>query len=283
MHAMSAAQCVELIVDEDRAVSTAVARAAPAITRFIEAVETGFRDGGRLIYVGAGTSGRLGVLDASEAPPTFCVEPGRIIGIIAGGDPALRKSSEGLEDDPRGAIPELEALRLSSRDALLGIAAGGTTPYVLGALAWAHNRQGDAPITALLTCSPMPTQPGIDHRIIIETGPEVLTGSTRMKAGTATKMCLNIISTTLMVRSGRVYQNLMVDVRATNAKLRDRAARIVATLTNLSRDEALAAVDHAGGSAKTAIVMQRLRVDMTSAELRLAEAHGRLDMALGDF
>ncbi len=282
LHAMSVAQCVAMIADEDRAIPTAVARAAPAITRFIEAVEPGFRDGGRLIYVGAGTSGRLGVLDASEAPPTFCIEPGRIIGIIAGGDAALRRSSEGLEDDPRGATPELEALDLTSRDAILGIAAGGTTPYVLGALAWAGGRAAQRPITALLTCSPIVAPSGVDHCIIIETGPEVLTGSTRMKAGTATKMCLNIISTTLMVRSGRVYQNLMVDVRATNAKLRDRAARIVAALTGLPRDEALIAVDRAGGSAKSAIVMQRLHIDKAQAESILAQSHGRLDIALGE-
>lgn len=282
LHTLTIAQCVSLIADEDRAVPLAVSRAAVAITRFIEAIEPGFTAGGRLVYIGAGTSGRLGVLDATEAPPTFCVEPGRIIGLIAGGDAALRRSSEGLEDDPHGAVPELESLGLTARDAMLGIAAGGTTPYVLGALAWAASRAASAPITGLLTCALIPPPPGTDHVIVLETGPEVLTGSTRMKAGSATKMTLNIISTTLMIRSGRVHENLMVDVRARSDKLRDRAARIVATLTGLQRDDALRAVDDAGGSAKTAIVMCRLGLTREAAEARLAASSGRLDKALGE-
>jgi N-acetylmuramic acid 6-phosphate etherase len=279
LHALSVADCVRTINQEDRAVLDAVARAEPQITAFIEAAERGFIQGGRLIYLGAGTSGRLGVLDASEAPPTVQVNPDRIIGIIAGGDSALRISSESKEDEPLGAKPELDALHLTSNDAVLGIAAGGTTPYPVGALAYCKTLESP-PVTGLLSCSPVPRPPGADHLIVLECGPEVLTGSTRMKAGTATKLTLNTISTTLMVRSGRVYQNLMVDLRATNAKLRDRAARIVSTLTGLPRGAAFLLLDEAGGTVKTAVVMHRFTIDRADAEARLAAVHGRLDLAL---
>ena len=281
LHALSVAECVRLIHDIDRDVLNAMDAARPALTAFIEDAEPGFLAGGRLVYIGAGTSGRLGVLDASEAPPTFQVEPGRIIGIIAGGDASLRRSSEGKEDDPHGAAPQLDALNLTARDTLLGIAAGGTTPYVLGALAHAKSSVANAPTTALLVCAPIARPAAADHLIVLPTGPEILTGSTRMKAGTATKLALNTISTTLMIRSGRVYENLMVDLRATNDKLRDRAARIISTLTGLARDEALALLAHAGGHAKTAIVMHRLGVSAEAAAARLATCNGRLGDALG--
>lgn len=281
LHTLSAAECVELIRREDHAVLRAVEAASPALTRFIEAIESGFLAGGRLIYLGAGTSGRLGVLDASEAPPTFQIEPGRIIGIIAGGDRALRLSSEGREDEPLGAVPDLEPLNLTSRDAVLGIAAGGTTPYVLGALAWASRRTA-RPVTGMLSCSPIPVPEGCDHLIVAPTGPEVLTGSTRMKAGSATKMVLNILSTTLMIRSGRVYQNLMIDLRASNTKLRDRAARILVTLLSLDRASALDLLDRAQGSVKLAVVMGKLGLDAPAAQLKLSQAQGRLQVALGE-
>lgn len=278
LHAQSVADCVMTIQQEDLGAFEAARAAAPAITRFIEAAEPGFLAGGRLIYLGAGTSGRLGVLDASEAPPTFCIDPGRIIGLIAGGDSALRKSSEGREDEPDGAREALSALSLTARDTVLAIAAGGTTPYATGALAFAKSV---APVvTGLLTCSHVQTPPGCDHLIVAPTGPEVLTGSTRMKAGTATKLILNTISTTLMVRSGRVYENLMVDLRASNAKLRDRAARVISTVTGLPRDESFALLDRAGGAAKVAIVMHRRGVDQPSAQRLLDAAHGRLADAL---
>lgn len=279
LHALSVAECVRLINEEDRAVLDALESARPALVAFIEAAEPRFLAGGRLIYVGAGTSGRLGVLDASEAPPTFQLEHGRIIGLIAGGDAALRRSSEGLEDDPSGAHGELDALGLTPADTILGIAAGGTTPYVVGALAHAkHNAPGA--LTALLACSPVDRPAAADHLIVLPTGPEVLTGSTRMKAGTATKLALNTISTTLMVRAGRVYENLMVDLRATNNKLRDRAARIVATLTGLDREGSLRLLEHAGGAAKVAVVMHRRGLARAEAEAVLARAGGRLDRAL---
>ncbi len=261
LHALTIAEIVTLINREDEAVIAAVGHALPDLAAFVRAAEPFFvaapprgedavQFPGRLIYVGAGTSGRLGVLDASEAPPTFHVPPGRIVGIIAGGDGALRRSSEGAEDDPNGAEAELGRLNLSIADAVLGIAAGGTTPYVLGALRIAK-RQGAR--TGLLSCAAVARPAGCDHLIVLPTGPEVLTGSTRMKAGSATKMALNIISTALMVRAGRVRENLMIDLRATNEKLRDRAARIIATLTGLTREESLGALDRAGGSVRRAI------------------------------
>lgn len=289
LHTLSAAECVALMQREDRAVLEAMEKAGPALTALIEAAEPGFSAGGRLVYFGAGTSGRLGVLDASEAPPTFQVEPGRVVGIIAGGDAALRKSSEGKEDDPAGAAAELDALTLEARDTVIGIAAGGTTPYVLGGLDHikrsARQRTGreggsDAPLTALLCCTPVTKPASADHLVVLETGPEVITGSTRMKAGTATKLALNTISTTLMIRSGRVYENLMVDLRATNAKLRDRAARIISILTGLARPEAFDLLDRAGGAVKTAIVMHQAGMQRESAEARLAQTGGRLDAAL---
>lgn len=277
LHTLDAGGLVRLMNAENRAVFDALDAAAPVLTAFIAAVEPDFIAGGRLVYVGAGTSGRLGVLDASEAPPTFQVEPGRIVGIIAGGDGALRRSSEGKEDEFDGATGELEVLRLTARDALIGIAAGGTTPYALGAIALAKRAGAH---TALLTCVDVAKPADADHLLLLPTGPEVLTGSTRLKAGTATKLALNTISTALMVRAGKVYGNLMVDVRATNAKLRDRAARIVTTLTGLEREAAFAVLERAGGSAKTAVVMARLAVDRTAAEQRLASAGGRLDLVI---
>jgi len=279
LHTMSAAQIVSTINAEDRAVLDALAAAEGQITQLIEAAEPRFAAGGRLIYLGAGTSGRLGVLDASEAPPTFNIDPARVVGLIAGGDSALRKSSEGLEDDPDGAAEELDALKLTDNDTLIGIAAGGTTPYVLGGLAHAAQTTPGC-LRGLIVCSPIDKPEAVDRLIVLETGPEVLTGSTRMKAGTATKLALNTISTTLMIRTGRVSENLMVDLRATNDKLRDRAARVIATLTGLDRGASFELLDAAGGVVKTAIVMHKRGVDRGEAE-RLLQLHGgRLHDAL---
>ena len=281
LHTLAVAECIEVIQREDHAVLAALEAARPSLVSLLEDAEPRFCRGGRVVYLGAGTSGRLGVLDASEAPPTFQVEPGRIIGLIAGGDAALRQSSEHKEDDPRGAAPELDALKLNADDTVIGIAAGGSTPYAIGGLA--HAKTSPAPpLTAMITCTPIERQTFMDHVITLDTGPEVLTGSTRMKAGTATKLTLNQISTTLMIREGRVFENLMVDLRATNDKLRDRAARIVSTLTGLDRAPALDAVDTAGGSAKAAVAMIRLGLDRETVEHRLAEAGGRLGTLLGE-
>ena len=280
LHRATVAECVQLINREDEAVPAALARAQPELIALIEAIEPRFGAGGRLVYLGAGTSGRLGVLDAAEAPPTFQVEPGRIIALIAGGDAALRRSSEGREDDPEGALGELDALALTAADSVIGIAAGGTTPYVLGALAHLGARTLP-PLTALLSCCPCPRPAGAAHLVVLDCGPEVLTGSTRMKAGSATKLALNTISTTLMVRAGKVYENLMVDVRASNAKLRDRAARILSALTGLERQEAFTALAAAGGAVTTAVVMQRLALGRAAAEVALRANQGRLARLLG--
>jgi len=272
---------------EDRQVHQAIGAALPALTAWVAAILPAFSAGGRVIYVGAGTSGRLGVLDASEMPPTFQLEPGRIIGVIAGGEGALRRSSESAEDDLRGAEADLRSLDLRHGDAVLGITAGGTTPYVIGALALAKDaerRRGGATriITGLLTCASVERPADADHLIVLDTGPEILTGSTRLKAGTATKLALNMMSTTLMVQSGRVYGNLMVDVRATNGKLRDRAARIIAQVTSLGRRECFALLESAGGSVKTALAMHFLAIPRAEAERRLDDNSGRLDRVIGD-
>jgi N-acetylmuramic acid 6-phosphate etherase len=284
LHAMDVEQIVAAINREDRDVHLALKRAGRKLTRLIVAIEPRFLAGGRLIYVGAGTSGRLGVLDASEAPPTFCVPPDRIVGIIAGGDASLRQSSEGKEDEFEGAWPVLRSLGLTHDDTVIAIAAGGTTPYALGALAFCRQECAETarPLTALLTCATIEGCEDADHIVMLKVGPEVLAGSTRLKAGSATKMALNTISTTLMVRSGRVYQNLMVDVRATNDKLRDRAARIIAAVTHVSRERAFDLLDRAGGSAKVAIVMHKAKTSPEGAQRLLDDAHGWLDVALGE-
>jgi len=277
--AMSARACAELINREDHCVARAVEEARESIIALIEAAERGFVEGGRLVYLGAGTSGRLGVLDAAEAPPTFRVDHGRVVGLIAGGDAALTRSSEGLEDDAAGAHAELDALALTPNDTLIGIAAGGTTSYVLGGLKHASTLE-NPPLVALITCTPVEHFSFVDHVITLDTGPEVLTGSTRMKAGTATKMVLNMISTTLMVRDGRVYENLMVDLRASNEKLRDRAARIIVQLTDLSRPAALDLLDEARGIVKVALVMRRCNMTRDQAEQLLHEKRGLLGSIL---
>lgn len=281
LHALSVADAVQLINAADQRVINALRDAQPALTALINDAEPGFTAGGRLVYVGAGTSGRLGVLDAAEAPPTFHVHPRRVVGIIAGGDAALRVSSESLEDDPEGAAPDLQQLELDQRDTVIGIAAGGTTPYPRGALAVAKRAQPRC-TTAFISCAPVDTPRHCDHHILLDTGPEVLTGSTRMKAGTATKLALNTISTVLMVREGRVYQNLMVDLKPTNDKLRDRAARIIATLTGIDRAAALNLLHHANDNVKAAILCQRLHVEPQHAQQLLDQHQGRLDRALGE-
>jgi N-acetylmuramic acid 6-phosphate etherase len=270
---------IDLMIDDHRLVHEAVSAAAPALASFIDEVGHKMRAGGRLIYLGAGTSGRLGVLDASECPPTFNADPNQVIGIIAGGDSSLRESSEGKEDDPDGARDQLGALTLNSQDTVLGIAAGGTTPYVLGALSIAKASRA---FTGLLTCAAVQIHPSdCDHLILIDTGPELLTGSTRLKAGSATKLALNIISTTLFIKLGKVYSNLMVDVRATNAKLIDRAVRILQEFdASLTRHDAQGLLLQAHGQLKAAIVMRKLNVPHDEALKILAQSQGILRNAL---
>lgn len=234
--AASIRESIDRIADDHQQVVAALRDAAPRLEALIESVVTTLEGGGRLIYVGAGTSGRLGVLDASECPPTFNSDPDRIIGLIAGGDSALRRSSEGREDEFDGAHPQLKALEVGPADVVLGIAAGGTTPYVLGAIAFAA-RHGSS--TGLISCAPRAHPDGCDHLVVLETGPELLTGSTRLKAGSVTKLALNTITTIAFARLGKVRGGLMIDLRATNDKLHDRAIRILVRLfPDLSRSDA---------------------------------------------
>lgn len=248
---LDAAAIAALMADDHRAATDAVAAAAPAIGALVESMVPKFHEGGRLVYFGAGTSGRLGVLDASECPPTFMSDPGQVVGIIAGGDSALRRSSEGREDEWDGARAEIERLDIGPRDTVVGIAAGGTTPYPLGALRIAKER-GAA--TAFISCVPMARPADCDHLIVLDTGPEVLTGSTRLKAGSATKLALNCITTALFTRLGKVRGNLMVDLAATNDKLVDRAIRTVRQFDpSLTREQAWALLEANGRSVKRAI------------------------------
>ncbi len=258
---------------EDRGVADAVATQRVVIARTIAVVEDAFRRGRRLFYIGAGTSGRLGVLDASECPPTFGTDPGMVVGLIAGGDRALRTPIEGAEDDPAAGAAALDAHTVQAGDVVVGIAASGTTPFVRGALARAR---AVGATTVLLACSEPPTamREVADVLILPIVGPEALTGSTRLKAGTATKLVCNMITTGAMIRIGKSHGNLMVDLRATNDKLADRAERIVMEVTHVTRDEAKALLARAGGAVKLAIVMQALDVDARTAQAQLDAAGG---------
>lgn len=272
-------EIVDLINAEDRGIAGAVATQRTEIARAIEWAEAAIRAGGRLFYAGAGTSGRLGVLDASEIPPTFGASPELVQGIIAGGSAALTRSQEGAEDRPDGARADVDAAGVRAGDFLIGIAASGTTTYVREAIAHAKSLGAR---TAILACSPPPaeTLAVADLAIVVITGPEVVTGSTRMKAGTATKLVLNTISTGAMIRLGKTYGNLMVDLKASNVKLNDRSERIVAEVCAVSRDDARALLDRAGGSVKVAIVMQRMGLDRSAAEAKLAESGGLIRRAV---
>jgi N-acetylmuramic acid 6-phosphate etherase len=277
----SALEIVDLIGAEDAGVPAAVARARQEIARTIELIETAFRAGGRLIYVGAGTSGRLGVLDATECPPTFGSPPEMVVGIIAGGPPALVRSVEGAEDDVNAATQAIDSLLVGGDDVVVGIAASGTTPFVHAALTHAKSRGAR---TALVSCSEPPRELArtCDVCITVLVGPEIVTGSTRMKAGTATKLVLNTLTTGAMIRLGKIYGNLMVDLRAWNDKLVDRSRRIVMETTGLDRGAAQRVIDAADGSVKTAIVMARRGVAKHEAELLLAQNAGRLRPVVGD-
>jgi N-acetylmuramic acid 6-phosphate etherase len=279
LDALRLADAFDVMNAEDRCVAEAVAAAKPQIIGAIELIAERLGRGGRLIYAGAGTSGRLGVLDAAECPPTFLTDPAMVVGVIAGGDEALRRSVENAEDDAGAGEAAVEALSVGQRDVVFGIATGGTTPFVHGALRAARCR-GAA--TVFFTCVPddQAAAPA-DVSIRVLTGPEVLAGSTRLKAGVATKMTLNLISTLAMVQLGKVYGNLMVDVNALGCeKLRDRAIRTVMHATTLDRDVAMAALDEAGWRVKTAIVMHRLGVGRAEAERRLDALGGRVRRVL---
>lgn len=264
---------------EDRSVPIAVAKAKPAIVKAIGVVSDAWQQGGRLIYVGAGTSGRLGVLDASECPPTFRSDPKMVRGIIAGGKKALWRSVEGAEDEPAAAREALRELKLKSKDVVMGIASGGTTPYVHAALAEARRRKAKSIFFACVPKSQAAADCDVDIRVL--TGPEILTGSTRLKAGTATKLVLNMITTLSMVRIGKTYGNLMVDLNTYACrKLVDRATRVVRSVTGLDRSGAAALLKSAKGRAKTAIVMHECGLSRIDAERLLKKHGGRVAAAL---
>jgi N-acetylmuramic acid 6-phosphate etherase len=272
------ARIVELMNDEDRGVADAVRRALPDVARAVDLVAEAFRRGGRLFYVGAGTSGRLGILDASECPPTFGVEPEMVQGVIAGGRETVFRSREGVEDVESAGVADVAEAGVGERDVVAGIAASRRTPYVLAALAEAKRRGA----RTVFVCCNEGADPGADVVITVVPGPEAITGSTRLKAGTAQKMVLNMITTASMVKLGKVYENLMVDVRPNSAKLVERGKGIVMMLTGLGYDEAARVYDAAERNVKVAVVMERKRVDRAQAEKLLADAGGFLARALGE-
>ena len=280
LDALSTAALVELFCDEDRRPQEAVAAAAPALAQAIDAITARLARGGRLFYLGAGTSGRLGVLDAAECPPTFCSPPELVQGVLAGGAAALLRSSEGLEDLRDAGRDDLVARGFQPGDALVGIAAGGTTPYVHGGLA--HAQQIGA-LAIAMACVPQDqvTMPcDIDIRLL--TGPELLAGSTRLKAGTATKMALNILSTGVMVRLGKVYGNRMVDVAVTNSKLEDRALRMLQDLGGIPRPQGRQWLQRSGGSVKVALLMAASGLSFERAQALLHRCQGQLRQALAE-
>ncbi len=275
---LATSELVKVFCEEDRRPQEAVAAAAPQLAEAIDAIAARLAAGGRLFYLGAGTSGRLGVLDAAECPPTFCSPPDLVQGILAGGAPALLRSSEGLEDDAGAGIADLQSRGFAAGDALVGIAAGGTTPYVLGALAWARQLGAQAIAIACVPSAQAPMPCSIDIRLL--TGPELLTGSTRLKAGTATKMALNILSTGVMVRLGKVHGNRMVDVAVTNSKLEDRALRILGDLAGVSRVEASQLLVESGNSVKLALLMSLAQLSAVEGRQAINMHGGNLRAAL---
>lgn len=271
-------EILRIINAEDRKVAEAVATEIPQIAEAVDTIVERLRAGGRLFYIGAGTSGRLGVLDAAECPPTFQVPPELVQGIIAGGEAALARATEASEDDPESGSRDLEKRGFTGRDVLVAIAASGRTPYVLGAVGAA--RSAGAPAIGLSSNPDSELSRAVDIAIAPLTGPEIIAGSTRMKAGTATKLVLNMISTAVMVRLGHVYGNLMVNVRPVNTKLAERARRIIAEAGGAHVGEAGRLLDAAGGDVKSAILMARLGIGLEEARRRLETAAGRLSEAL---
>ena len=271
---LSVREILDVINREDRAVAQKVGDALPEIEDTVELTTSALRNGNRVFYMGAGTSGRLGVLDASEMPPTFSAPPDWFTGIIAGGDEALRKSIEGAEDKPDAAIQDLTTHGVEAGDVIIGISTSGAAKYVQSALNYGHEIGSK---TIYLTCTAKPFYPvNVDLTIFIDVGPEIITGSTRMKAGTATKMVLNMISTATMIRLGKVYGNLMVDLMAVNEKLVDRGTRIIQDFTNLDLENSRRILVAAKMSVKTALVMVKKDCNLDVAEKLLLDANGFL-------
>ena len=275
---LPAVEALRIINAQDRTVAEAVEREIPNIARAVDAIVAAFQNGGRLFYIGAGTSGRLGVLDAAECPPTFNVSPETVQGIIAGGEPAMSRATEATEDDPAAGVRDLLTRGFTRADVLVGITASGRTPYVLGAVAGARRLEA---VTVGISCTPgSELAHAVDIAITPLTGPEVVAGSTRMKAGTAQKLVLNMLTTTAFIRLGYVYRNLMVNVQPTNAKLLDRACRIVAQAAGVSDERARELVARAGNQAPVAILIAKTGVGREEAERRLAAAGGNIAKAL---
>jgi N-acetylmuramic acid 6-phosphate etherase len=277
---LSATAILRLMNREDRKVAILVGRQIPAIARAVDAIVRGIGSGGRLIYVGAGTSGRLAVLDAAECPPTFGVAPTEVQALIAGGRRAVTGAVEGAEDSAKNGARDLRAAKLTNKDVVVGIAASGTTPYVIGAMEYARKRRATTVALTSNRRSPMARL----AKIVIapEVGPEVVTGSTRLKAGTSQKLVLNMLSTAAMVRLGHVYENLMIDVMLTNEKLRGRAKRILAEASGTDLSAAEHAMRQSGHNLRVALVMLRLGLDARQARARLSSAKGSLRRALGE-
>ncbi len=275
---LSALEIVQLMNQEDKQVPLAIEKCLPQIAQAVERIVAAFQQGGRLVYIGAGTSGRLGVLDASECPPTFGVSPEMVKGIIAGGERALRHPIEGAEDSKSQAVVDLQTIHFSSKDVLVGIAASGRTPYVIGALEYAK-RLGSA--TVSIASNPNSAMANIvDIAIDTVVGPEVLTGSSRLKSGTAQKLVLNMLTTASMILMGKCYQNLMVDVQASNEKLKARAIRIVMQATDCDKALAEETLKQADQNAKLAIMMILSGLDRAQAETLLEKHQGKLQLAL---
>jgi N-acetylmuramic acid 6-phosphate etherase len=272
---MSIAEAVDVMNAEDAKIAEAIAATRNEICQAIELVVAAFESGGRLIYVGAGTSGRLGVLDASECPPTFLSDPRMVQGVIAGGWDALRRSIEGAEDHPADGAAKMDEMDVGAHDVVMGITTGGTTPYVHGALRRAKERGAKTVFFGCVRAEHVADEADVSIRVLV--GPEVITGSTRLKAGTATKMVLNLVTTISMVRIGKVYENLMVDVNTrANKKLVDRGTRMIMMVTDLDRPAAAKLLADSGGHVKTALVMHAKALDRENAERLLTESHGHL-------
>ena len=275
---LSALEIVQLMNEEDKQVPLAIEKCLPQIAQAVECIVAAFQQGGRLVYIGAGTSGRLGVLDASECPPTFGVSPEMVKGIIAGGERALRHPIEGAEDSKTQAVVDLQTIQFSSKDVLVGIAASGRTPYVIGALEYAKSLGS---VTASIASNPNSAMANIvDIAIDTVVGPEVLTGSSRLKSGTAQKLVLNMLTTASMILMGKCYQNLMVDVQASNEKLKARAIRIVMQATDCDKALAEDTLKQADQNAKLAIMMILSGLDRAQAEALLEKHQGKLQLAL---
>jgi len=275
---LSALEIVQLMNQEDKQVPLAIEKCLPQIAQAVECIVAAFQQGGRLVYIGAGTSGRLGVLDASECPPTFGVSPEMVKGIIAGGERALRHPIEGAEDSKAQAVVDLQTIQFSSKDVLVGIAASGRTPYVIGALEYAKSLGS---VTVSIASNPNSAMANIvDIAIDTVVGPEVLTGSSRLKSGTAQKLVLNMLTTASMILMGKCYQNLMVDVQASNEKLKARAIRIVMQATDCDKALAEETLKQADQNAKLAIMMILSGLDRVQAEALLEKHQGKLQLAL---